>query len=371
MFRRCFIYCAVLCIALVVPVAPAGAADAYGPRVEVLQAHCEVDFAHADAVAGSDGLTRGFISYFGTDCNQRIRWFEGSGSSWDTARTRYRGVVMATAHDGTGTWVLFANAGGVRVARRTNAGVERDPVRVDRKGLGGATFPSGDLLVAGGRWLAVWSRQVGPGGEFAQTELFSAQTMGQGHCFSAGLHKQRLTNNRFNDDGPTLAPIGNDDATPRLAWERNDGAQGLRSNLRAGWQPFDDCLWRHRRYTSYGDLNTEPDATRGLESRLLTWRRDGEILVDGGSAFSRRVLGSGFSPRISHTGASTHVAWVTLGTHVRIAQRTAPGDAWTETDLTPGAVADQQLVAVTGTGGKATVLMFSSGTDRLTARSQS
>jgi UDP-N-acetylmuramoylalanine-D-glutamate ligase len=65
------------------------------------------------------------------------------------------------------------------------------------------------------------------------------------------------------------------------------------------------------------------------------------------------------------------VAWVTLGTHVRIAQRTAPGDAWTETDLTPDAVADQQLIAVTGSGGKATVLIFSPRTDRLSARTQS
>jgi hypothetical protein len=370
MLSRRFILCAMLCLALVVPAVPAGAADTYGPRIEVLQAHCEPDAVHADAVAGIDGLTRGFSSYFGDDCNQRIRWFEGAASSWTTARTRYRGVVMATAHDGTGTWLLFANAGGVRIGRRSNAGVEQAPVLVDSKGLGGALFPTGDLLVAGGRWLAVWSRQVGPGGEFAQTELFSAQTLGQGHCFSAGLHKQRLTDSRFNDDAPTLAPIGDDDATPRLVWERNDGAQGLRSNLRAGRQPFDDCLWRHHRYTAYGDLNTEPDATRGLESRLLTWRRDGEILVDGGRAFARRVLGSGFSPRISHTGASTHVAWINTASHVSIAQR-ALGGAWTETDLTPDAVAFQQLVAVTGTGGKATVLIFSPGTDRLTARTQS
>jgi len=377
MFCQRFFPCAVLCVALVAPAAPASAADAYEPRTTVLQAHCDVDFADADAVAGPDGLTRGFVSYRGDDCNQRIRWFEGTGSSWDTARTRYRGVVMATADDDSGTWVLFANRGGIRVGRRDRAGVQHAPVLVDGNGLGGALIPTGDLFLSNGRWLAVWSRQVGPGGEFAQTELFSAQTLGRGDCFSAGLHKQRLTDSRYNDDSPTLVQVGDEDLTPGVFWARNDGAQGLQSNLRLGSQPPEDCLWGQGRYTSYGDLNTEPDATQGLEGPLLTWSRDGEILVDGGNAsFPTTLMGSGSSPRISATDAgTTHVAWITVGNHVQVAQRKNRG--WTETDLTPDAVADQQLVAVTGStpvtdsGGKATVLIFSPGTDRLTARTQS
>jgi len=376
MFRQRFILCAVLCAALVAPAAPASAADAYEPRTTVLQAHCDVDVANADAVAGPDGLTRGFISYRGDDCNQRIRWFSGSGSSWTTARTRYRGVVMATADDDSGTWVLFANLGGIRVGRRDRAGVERAPVLVDGNGLGGAVIPSGDLFLTNGRWLAVWSRQVGAGGEFAQTELFSAQTLGRGDCFSAGLHKQRLTDSRYNDDAPTLVQVGFDDLTPGVFWARNDGAQGLQSNLRLGKQPPEDCQWRQERYTSYGNLNTEPAATQGLEGPLLTWSRDGEILVDGGSEFPTWLLGRGSTPHISATGdRATHVAYITIGNHVQIAER--KGGAWTETDLTPDAVADQQLVAVTGSvpvtdsGGKATVLIFSPGSDRLTARTQS
>lgn len=90
MLCRRFILCAMLCTALVVPAVPAGAAEPYGPPIEVLNAPCGPDVVHADAVVGIEGRTRGFISYVGGDCSQRIRWFEGAEVSWTTAVTRYR-----------------------------------------------------------------------------------------------------------------------------------------------------------------------------------------------------------------------------------------------------------------------------------------
>ena len=371
MRRRLVLSIALLSLALPAAV-PAEAAGPFGPRVPVIDPGCDVETAYGDAVVGTDGVTRGFVRFSGDDCPRRIFWFSGSGSSWTSQRTRYRGIVLAAAYDDTGSRLLFADSSGIKVARRTPAGVERDPVRVDGKGLGGAQFPSGDLVVAGGRWLAVWSRQVGPGGEFAQTELFSAQSLGRGHCFSSGINRQRLTRSKRNDDHPTLLGPDNVDGKARLVWERNDSAQGLVSNLRSARMRLDDCRWRQRVLTRGGDLNLTPDATRGLEARLLTWQRDGRILVDGGSAFGRRRLGRGFAPDISHTAATTHVAWNTFTSpsRIRLAERVA-GSGWTLHSVTPGVTADHQLLGVTGTGGKATVLAVNLRSGRLYARTQS
>ncbi|MBA2529294.1 MAG: hypothetical protein H0V19_04930 [Euzebyales bacterium] len=361
--------CAALLLSGAMP-APAGAVGTFGPRVPVVEPTCNVTSASGDAVVGLDGTTRGFVAFDGTGCSDRIRFFEGAGGGWSKAMTRYRGVVLATAYDGTGAWLLYANGSGIRVGQRTNSGTYRDPVRVDSKGLTGAIIPSGDLVASGGRWLAVWNRQVGPGGEFAQTELFSAQTLGMGHCFSSGINRQRITNSNAGDDNPTLLTPDNADGKVRLLWDRNDSAQGERADLRIARMPLDDCRWRQRLFTAGGDLNVTPDAARGLEAKLVTWQRDGKILVDGGSAFGRRRLGTGFAPDISHTAATTHVAWNTFAAsrHVRLAERA--GGTWTTTDVTAGLHGDQQLIGVTGTGNKATVLIVNLATNRLYARSQ-
>ena len=38
--------------------------------------------------------------------------------------------------------------------------------------------PTADIGAVGGRWWAVWTEQVGPGGEFAPQQLFQAKTYG-------------------------------------------------------------------------------------------------------------------------------------------------------------------------------------------------
>ena len=72
----------------------------------------------------------------------------------------------------TASYVLFATPVDIRIGKRTNAGVFSS--RVVDTGTGGVTVPTGDVIAKDGQWFGVWAKQVGPGGEFAQMELFSA-----------------------------------------------------------------------------------------------------------------------------------------------------------------------------------------------------
>ena len=341
---------------LVAAAAPAPAVGAFGAPVTVVPSPCSFVFADADAALGSDGLTRGFVTYNGAGCPSDIWYFQGSGSSWTRLLSPYHGVVLGVAVDGVDTYLLYAASDGVRITKRTAAGFT--PGRpLSSFGLGGATEPRGDVIATGGTWWAVWSEPLG-GGEFGQQELFQAKTYG------TDLNKQRITfvTNR-DDTSPSLARRPGGGAV--LAWERNDGLRGEVADIKVATSA--DGAWSSRDFATAGNLNTQPDVFTAGVSTYVTWIRDGRAVEadNTGGAFASHTFltPASFRPRVAASSGKVFVAWTTEAPRVLFAERAA--GTWSGVFLSdpprPG-------MAVTAPGGKATVLMLSSL--RLFARSQ-
>lgn len=358
--------------------APAGAAGSFDPPARVLRAGCDVRGFTGDAVAGPGATTVGFVAFTGPACNDRIRYFSGAGDSWSSTTTRYRGRVLAVTRDASSTYLLSADDNGIYVSRRGDDGTESRPRRVSRRGLGAAIYPTGDLVAAGGRWLAVWSEQVGPGGEFAQSELFSARTLGSGHCFDGMLRRHRITNSRRDDIAPTLAMIGaGSGAGVQMFWERNDGARGLRSDLHRGTLDLAACdnAWTSGAFVTAGRLNIQPDLQVHGQTSYLSWWRDGRILTadDRSGSLVAEVSGRRAltGPKVSASGGRAFSAWTAGEERPRVVLGKREGGTWTRAQASRTAASAQVLLGLGSSRGKATVLVVDFGRDRLYARTQS
>jgi hypothetical protein len=352
--------------------APAGAVQPFGPVVTVTQPGCSFDWASADTVVGGDGVVRGFVEFEGGGCGQArvIHYVEGAGGSWSSTPSPYRGVVLAAAWDGSASYLLYAASDGIRITRRTAAGFTPGR-KLSSRGLGSVIYPTGDVVAAGGNWWAVWSEPVGAGGEFAQTELFQALTLGRGH-FHDGIGRQRITTNGLWDGAPslTLAPGGGSAGQVVLAWTRDDGPRGERSAIRFAKAAFDG-RWTSQAYRAANPAFSPDLFTYGPQVFVAYAVGDHIIAATNppSGVVSNRFLRRGYYPRVGSSAGRTFVGWTSNGGHVMVGEATAPGVA-TEQDLTPTA-GQQLLLSISGRTGKATVLAVSFGTHRLWARTQS
>ena len=360
----------------VVLAVPATAVDAFGTREVVVDADCRADTASGDAVRGAGGTTRGFVSFDGGTCGhaRRVWWFTGQGDAWRARRTPYAGEVLATATDGSSQLVLFANADGTFLGRRRAGGGFTNPRRLSRHGLTGAVIPSGDVIGVGGRFWAVWSEQVGPGGEFAQTELFQSQNIGEGHYFDGVMRRTRITQNNDGDDFPTLAaePTGAGEPTFALAWSRNDGARGEVSDLRFA-RATGAGTWAKTTFAGRG-YNVAPDLFATNRVLWLAWTRNTRPVVtslqDGtwraGKTFKQQRA---LDMSLAVGGGHVFAGWTTpVGRDVKIAERF--GGAWSVRNITPQASGDRQLLGVTTARGTATAIVARPGAGRVLAFSQ-
>jgi hypothetical protein len=367
----------VLVLALVASLAaasPAAAVGPFGPVVTVTQPNCFFDDTSTtgDSVVGSDGIIRGFVSFAGGSCgaNPQIRYFQGSGASWTSTMSPYRGRVLGVAWDGSDTFLLHLDGSNVRITKRDATGFT--PGRIlSSSGGGGGTLTLGDVIASGGQWWAVWNESVGPGGEFAQTELFQGLTLGRGH-FHNGINRQRITfTDNLLDFAPslTLAPDGGSTGEAVLAWTRSDIAQGEFEVIRFARAGFDG-RWTSRSYTPSSVLSRSMDLfTYGpiIFGAYVSGQQVIQATNPPATLRSNSFTG-GARPRVGSSGGKTFVAWTGAHQHVRVGEATAPGVA-TEADLTPTA-GPQQVISVSGRAGKATVLAVSFGTRRLWARTQ-
>jgi hypothetical protein len=281
----------------------------------------------------------------------------------------YRGRVLGVAWDGTATFLLHLDPSGVRITKRD--GTVFTPGRVISAVQEGAVPTRGDVVAAGGQWWAVWNEQVGPGGEFAQNELFQALTLGQGH-FHNGINRQRITFVTSLDDlqpSLTLLPGGGSNGQAMLAWVRQDIAQGEFGVIRVARAHFDG-RWTSQAYTPSNRLADSPDLFTYGPQVFAAFVLGGRVTqaTNPPASLITNLFGTGSDPRVGSSAGKTFVAWTTPGQHVRIGEATGAGVA-TQQDLTPGA-GPQRLVSVSGRLGKATVLGFSFVTDRLWARTQ-
>ena len=129
-----------------------------------------------DATVASGQVTRGFFNFAGSGCDSDAIWFAGGfGTSWKVQRTPYRGQVMAS-DQGSGAFVLFAASSGIFLGERSfGNGTYLTPPRQLSTTTPGAVPPQGTVLAGGSNtWWAVWSEQVGPGGEFARAVTLCA-----------------------------------------------------------------------------------------------------------------------------------------------------------------------------------------------------
>jgi hypothetical protein len=372
MARRLFILVALL-LPLVLLAPPAAAAGPFNASVTVVQPSCRFQGASGDSNVGSDGIIYGFIGFAGgMGCGDLgpIYYFQGSGNRWTSALSPYRGRVLATAWDGTATYLLYANGKGTHITKRTAAGVFTPGRRLSTAGLTGAVYPTGDVVAVGGKWWAVWTEQVGPGGEFAQIELFQGLTIGQG-IFHNGITRQRITFNTLNDVQPslTLDPVAiGDNGRIILSWTRNDDPRDNLSAIRFARAAFDG-RWTSRAYTPTRWYAHSNDLFSYGVSVYGAYVANGSIIQASNppaSLITKTLARGGDNPRVGHSMGHTFVAWNKPGfpSHVRLAE--IQNGAVTQADVTSGPN-DQQLISVSGRSGKATVLGVSFRTQRLWA----
>jgi hypothetical protein len=359
---------AVLTAVMSVMASPAWAAPT-GP-VTVVPAGCDFDSVTGDAVVNRDATTRGFVSFHGSDCGERgsIWYFQGSGTSWTSARTSLRGRVLAVADDGSWTFLLFQAADGIWITKRSHDGTPTPGRRLSAF-AGSNPYPQGDLVAFTNQWWAIWTEQVGPGGEFAPMQLFQGKTIGAGDCIDP-INRQRISFNRGNDESPSLVlkPASAGASGADLVWSRNDGAQGQSGHI---WLASADCTarWRSRQLSFAGQVDLEPDMFRYGNVNHVTWMRDELriVYVNNGSGTyrGRTFLTRGVQPRVAASMGNAFVAWQNLNRHPFVA--VYRNGQWAGRDLTPTANTQQLVVAVTAARGFGTVLAASLGSNRLYA----
>jgi hypothetical protein len=152
----------------------------------------------------------------------------------------------------------------------------------------GAVAPTGAILAGGGNtWWAVWSEQVGPGGEFSQTELFQAKT----YQFAAvGINTDPSIETTVGPGGHTY-----------VAWLR-DGQVFESDNRSGGFQ--------HKAFVANG-LSTDIGVSGGRTRVVWSEAGDGTVLAER--------LGSGGWTKGTVYPAASRMRPLVLGTTVLMA----------------------------------------------------
>jgi hypothetical protein len=364
MVRRTVLLIAALAAALVVvTAAPAGAIPPFGPIVTVAPAPagCTIDSVNGDATIGSGSVIRGFFNFAGSGCDSDQIWFAGGfGSTWKVQLTPYRGTVLAS-DTGSGAFVLFSASTGIYLGERSlGNGTYLSPPRQLSPTAPGAVTPTGTILAGGSNtWWAVWSEQVGPG-EFAQTELFQAKTIGN------DLARTQVTNNPDNDHQPALAfrPGGGGE----LVFVRDNafGNEPTHSYLRLAIASGTTGAWAGSQFATVG-INTDPsiETTSSLSGHTyVAWLRNGQVFESDdrpGSFLAKAFVSHGLSTDIAVGGGRTRVVWSEEGDGTVLAERLGSG-GWTKGTVYPSASRLAPIVAGT------TVLMASAS--RIYARTE-
>jgi len=295
--RRILVLVAALAATLlVVTAAPAAAIPPLGPVVTVANAPagCSIDSVNGDATIGGGSVIRGFFNFAGSGCDSDEIWFVGGfGTTWKVLLTPYRGTVLASDQL-SGAFVLFSSSTGIYLGERSlGNGTYLSPPRQLSSTAPGAVAPTGAILAGGSNtWWAVWSEQVGPGGEFAQTELFQAKTYGN------DLPRTQVTNNPDNDSmETTVGPGGH----TYVAWLR-DGQVFESDNRSGGFQ--------HKAFVANG-LSTDIGVSGGRTRVVWSEAGDGTVLAER--------LGSGGWTKGTVYPAASRMRPLVLGTTVLMA----------------------------------------------------
>jgi hypothetical protein len=313
--------------------APARADVSFGAPVTVVDAPCRYSPASADAAAGPDGRTHGFVRFANRGCGDRVFYFEGTGAGWTNARSPYRGRVLAAAADASGSYLLYEDGRATRIARRTASGVFSGGRVV------GGPATTGGLIAAGGRWWAVWRERSG--------ELFESRTMGR------PVMRARVA---LEASASTVALAARPGGVAVLVTGAPGGAARLAVGSGGGWR-FERTI-----------AGAGAGATVATSERVTAVTGSAARYSDDRSAWRPEdaLPNRGGPVDLALSGGNAFLAW-TRRDRVQFAGRAGDG-TWTVLTVSAPAATPQRMAAVTATGGKATVLMLSPS--RLYARTQ-
>jgi hypothetical protein len=306
MFRRLAIIAAAG-LAVLAFASPAHAADSFTAPVTVVAPPCSAAAGHSDAAFGGSTI-RGFAGF--DACSRAIYYVQGGTQGWTRVLSPYRGVVLGVDTDETATYLVYlmtdaaGNAGGIGVTKRTHAGVFL-PTRVLSTAAGTqVVIPTADIGAEGGRWWAVWTEQVGPGGEFAAQQLFQAKTYG-----TAADHQQiTFTGSAVDNIEPSISL---DARGAVLAWTRQ--TQPAVPGPADLWVATNaNTAWSSRVFSAAGTENRTADIKRIGGFTFVTWVRDGRVVESEnttGAWTSHVFLTSGDRPRVGSSSGSVFVVW--------------------------------------------------------------
>ena len=347
MARRSLLLVTALAAALLVAAAaPAAAIPPLGPIVTVAPAPsgCTIDSVNGDATIGGGSVIRGFFNFSGPGCDSDDIWFVGGfGTSWKVLLTPYRGEVLASDQY-SGAFVLFSSSTGIYLGERSfGNGTYLDPPRQLSPTAPGAVRTDGDVLAGpSNTWWAVWTEQVGPGGEFAQTELFQAKT------YSTDLARTQVTNNPDSDRQPALAfrPGGGGELV--FIRDNGDGNAPTHSYLRLATASGVTGAWAGSQFAAIG-INTDPSIVTTVGPgghTYIAWLRDGQVFESddrSGSFLHKAFVSQGLTTHIGVFEGRTKVVWSEEGDGTVLAERLGSG-GWTKGTVYPTASRMRPLV---------------------------
>ena len=346
MFRRLAIVAAA-CLAVLALPSPAYAVDSFTAPVTVVAPPCATTPGSADAAFGG-GTIRGFAGF--SACLHAIYYVQGGTQGYTRVLAPYRGVVLGVDADETATYLVYmmtdaaGNPSGIGVTKRSHGGTFF-PTRVLSTAAGRQVVtPTADIGAEGGRWWAVWTEQVGPGGEFAPQQLFQAKT------FGTATDHQQITFTGPDVDN-TEPSISLDAAGAVMAWTRQfQPAVPGQSDVRIATNP--NTAWTSRVFSDTGTINRTADVKRIGGFTFVAWVRDGSIVESentGGSWSSEVFTHPGDRPRVGATFGSVFVAW-TAANGVFYARGNMGSQSFSGQYVSAPGTALDTMVAVNGKG---------------------
>jgi hypothetical protein len=346
MFRRLATVAAAGLAVLAFP-SPAFAADSFSAPTTVVAPPCAAGAGRSDAAIGASTI-RGFASF--DACSRAIYYFQGGTQGYTRVLSPYRGVVLGVDADETATYLVYlmtdtaGNASGIGVTKRSHAGAFAATRVLSTAAGSQVVTPTADIGAEGGKWWAVWTEQVGPGGEFAPQQLFQAKTYG-----TAADHQQiTFTGSDVDNTEPSISLDG---LGAVMAWTRQtapaaDGPSVLRISTNS------DTTWTSRVFSDVGTHNRTADVKRIAGFTFLTWVRDGYIVESEnttGTWTSDVFTHPGDRPRVAASFGSVFVAW-TAANGVFYARGNTGSQSFSGQYVSaPGTVLDT-MVAVNGKG---------------------
>ncbi|MEO6703049.1 MAG: hypothetical protein ABI140_17815, partial [Jatrophihabitantaceae bacterium] len=184
------------------------------------------------------------------------------------------------------------------------------------------------VVASNAQWWVVWSEQVGPGGEFAHTQLFQRHTL----LGTAGRTQITATGQNVDDRQPSLSFYAR---RVTMTWTRISSPE-LPGPSEIRWSRNFGFGWQSNTLASVGPDNSQPDVIEYAGVTYVAWNRNGSIwYADNatGPFLSHHFTPAGFSPSIAVSGANVFVSWTIADPSSRVLLAQRAGGVWTTTAL--------------------------------------